>query len=222
MPKLTVEGMGEFDIPQGKRLVLALEDEAKVDQLHACGGNARCTTCRVEFVSGEPEQMTQAEKAVLAARGLTGVRLSCQILGGLDVLLAAVKVGPAGRAIGIDMTPEMIERARRNAERQGIRNVDFHLSTIDKLPSPDASVDCVISNCVINLAPDKRDVFREVFRVLKPGGRLAVSDIALKKPLPADLAASVAAYVGCIAGAITIEEYRRSLEEAGFAAVQVV
>src|SRR5215813_5360254 len=80
MPKLTVEGLGEFDVPQGKRLVLALEDEARVDQLHACGGNARCTTCRVEFVAGEPAQMTAAEKSVLAARGLSGVRLSCQIL----------------------------------------------------------------------------------------------------------------------------------------------
>ena len=152
--------------------------------------------------------------------GETVVDLGCG--GGLDVLLAAAKVGPTGLAIGIDMTPEMIERAQRNAARQGTTNVAFHLSTIDKLPLFDVSVDCVISNCVINLAPDKRAVFREIFRVLKPGGRVAVSDIALKRPLPEDLAASVAAYVGCIAGAITIDEYRRGLEEAGFAAVQVV
>ncbi|HKB35579.1 MAG TPA: arsenite methyltransferase [Gemmataceae bacterium] len=152
--------------------------------------------------------------------GETVVDLGCG--GGLDVLLAAAKVGPTGRAIGIDMTPEMIERAQRNAALQGTSNVVFHLSTIDKLPFSDASVDCVISNCVINLAPDKRAVFRELFRVLKPGGRVAVSDIALKRRLPEDLAASVAAYVGCIAGAITIDEYRRGLEEAGFAAVQVV
>jgi ferredoxin len=98
MPKLTVEGVGEVDIPQGKRLVLALEDEAKVDQLHACGGNARCTTCRVEFVSGEPEQMTQAEKAVLAARGLTGVRLSCQILCDHDMTVKAIsRLAGSGR-----------------------------------------------------------------------------------------------------------------------------
>jgi ferredoxin len=90
MPKLTVEGVGEFDVPQGKRLVLALEDEAKVDQLHACGGNARCTTCRVEFVAGEPDQMTQAEKSVLAARGLTGVRLSCQIVCDHDMAVRAI------------------------------------------------------------------------------------------------------------------------------------
>ena len=90
MPKLTVENVGEFEVPQGKRLVLALEDEAKVDQLHACGGNARCTTCRVELVAGEPAQMTQAEKAVLAARGLSGVRLSCQIVCDHDMTVRAI------------------------------------------------------------------------------------------------------------------------------------
>src|SRR4051794_37400700 len=134
--------------------------------------------------------------------GETVVDLGCG--GGLDVLLAAAKVGPGGKAIGIDMTSEMIERARRNAARQGGGNVAFHLTTIDRLPLADASADCVISNCVINLAPDKRAVFREIFRILKPGGRVAVSDIALKKPLPDALARSVAAYVGCIAGAISI------------------
>src|SRR5215211_7740981 len=98
MPNLTVEGVGSFEVPQGKRLVLALEDEAKVDQLHACGGNARCTTCRVEFVSGEPEQMTQAEKAVLAARGLSGVRLSCQITCEQDMTVRAIsRLAGSGR-----------------------------------------------------------------------------------------------------------------------------
>jgi arsenite methyltransferase len=146
--------------------------------------------------------------------------------GGLDVLLAAPKVGPAGKAIGIDMTPEMIELARKNAaygvNGQPVTNVEFHLATIDRLPLPDASVDCVISNCVINLAPDKRAVFREIARVLKPGGRLAVSDIALKKPLPRQLAEDVMAYVGCIAGAISIADYEAGLRESGFAHVQVV
>ena len=98
MPKLTVEGVGEFDVPQGKRLVLALEDEAKVDHLHACGGNARCTTFRVEFVTGEPDQMTQAEKSVLAARGLTGVRLSCQIVCDHDLTVRAIsRLAGSGR-----------------------------------------------------------------------------------------------------------------------------
>lgn len=142
--------------------------------------------------------------------------------GGLDVLLAASKVGPTGKAIGIDMTEDMIELARQNAQKANIENVEFHLATIDALPLPEASVDCVISNCVINLAPDKGAVLREVARVLKPGGRLAVSDIALKKPLPRDLAEDVLAYVGCISGAILIEEYRAGLIEAGFSDVQVV
>ncbi len=142
--------------------------------------------------------------------------------GGLDVLLAAKKVGPTGRAIGIDMTTEMLELARKNAQKAGVANAEFHHTTIDKLPLSDASVDCVISNCVINLAPDKPAVFREVARVLKPGGRLAVSDIALKKPLPAEIGQDLMAYVGCIAGAVLIDEYRRQLAEAGFAAVQVI
>lgn len=142
--------------------------------------------------------------------------------GGLDVFLASKQVGPQGRAIGIDMTPAMIERARANSAAGGYTNVDFHLSTIDKIPLPDASVDCVISNCVLNLAPDKPAVFREIARVLKPGGRLAVSDIALKKELPAAVAKSVAAYVGCIAGAIRIDDYRAGLLAAGFEHVEIV
>ena len=144
--------------------------------------------------------------------------------GGLDVFLAATKVGPSGRAIGIDMTPEMIELARRNAAKHegGAKNVEFHQAMIDDLPLPDSTVDCVISNCVINLAPDKKAVFREVARVLKPGGRLAVSDIALKRPLPPEIGADIMAYVGCIAGAISIEEYKQGLIDAGFSEVVIV
>src|SRR3954452_17329858 len=140
--------------------------------------------------------------------------------GGLDVFLAARKVGPTGRAIGIDMTPEMLDLARRNAEKSGLTNVEFHRATIDRLPLPDASADCVISNCVINLAPDKAAVFRAVARVLRPGGRLAVSDIALKRELPSELGDDLMAYVGCIAGAIPIEEYRTGLAAAGFIGVE--
>jgi arsenite methyltransferase len=142
--------------------------------------------------------------------------------GGLDVFLAAQKVGPNGRAIGIDMTPAMIDRARANATSGGYTNVEFHQSTIDSLPLPNASVDCVISNCVLNLAPDKPAVFREIFRVLKPGGRLAVSDIALKGQLPDAIAKNLSAYVGCIAGAIHVDEYRAELLKAGFEFVEVI
>lgn len=151
--------------------------------------------------------------------GETVVDLGCG--GGLDVFLAAQRVGPTGRAVGIDMTPRMIDLARRNAAAGGVTHAEFHLSTIDRLPLPDGSADCIISNCVINLAPDKSAVFREMFRVLKPGGRVAVSDIALKKPLPDDLAKDLFAYVGCVAGAIPLDAYRHGLAAAGFAHVHV-
>jgi len=142
--------------------------------------------------------------------------------GGLDVFLAAKMVGPKGKAIGIDMTPAMIERARANAEAGGYTNVEFYQSTIDNIPLADASVDCVISNCVFNLAPDKPAVFREIARILKPGGRLAVSDIALKGELPETIAKSMAAYVGCIGGAIRMDDYRSGLLAAGFEHVEIV
>jgi ubiquinone/menaquinone biosynthesis C-methylase UbiE len=142
--------------------------------------------------------------------------------GGLDVLLAARRVGPTGKAIGIDMTPQMIDLAQRNAAKSGLANVEFHLAPIDQLPLADRSVDCVISNCVINLAPDKPAVLREIARVLKPHGRLAVSDIALKRMLPAEITNDLMAYVGCIAGAIPIDDYRRMLIEAGFAQVEII
>lgn len=146
--------------------------------------------------------------------------------GGLDVFLAAQKVGPSGKAIGIDMTPEMVELAKKNATRandgKGYDNVEFHLATIDHLPLPDATADIVISNCVINLAPDKPAVFREIARVLKTGGGLAVSDIVLKKELPQELGENILAYVGCIAGAITIDDYKKGLVEAGLTHVEII
>ncbi len=156
--------------------------------------------------------------------GETVVDLGCG--GGLDVFLAAKRVGPTGKAIGVDMTPEMLDLARRNAAKadggKPMANVEFYQATIDAIPLPDASVDCVISNCVINLAPDKPAVFREIVRILKPGGRLAASDIALKKPLPPEIANNIMAYVGCIAGAILLEEYRSQLVDAGFAQVEII
>lgn len=157
-------------------------------------------------------------------KGEVVVDLGCG--GGLDVFLAASKVGPTGKVIGIDMTEEMLALARKNAAKgvngQPIENVEFHQATIDRLPLEAASVDCVISNCVINLAPDKPAVFHEIARVLRPGGRLAASDIALKKPLPPEIGQDLMAYVGCIAGAIPIETYCRQLQEAGFSAVEVI
>lgn len=139
--------------------------------------------------------------------------------GGFDVFIAGRKVGPTGRVIGVDMTPEMISKARRNAElyrqRTGLDNVEFRLGEIEHLPVADATVDVVISNCVINLSPDKPQVWREIARVLKPGGRVAVSDLALLQPLPPAIVESVAAMVGCIAGAALVSETERMAREAG-------
>jgi len=142
--------------------------------------------------------------------------------GGLDSFLAANKVGATGRVIGVDMTPEMIDRARRNASKEKYRNVEFRLGEIENLPVADSSVDAILSNCVINLSLDKGRVFKEAFRVLRPGGRLMVSDIVLLKDLPRAVKDSVAAYVGCIAGALRKETYLNHIRAAGFKDVEIV
>ena len=139
--------------------------------------------------------------------------------GGFDIFIAGRKVGATGRAIGVDMTAEMISKARRNAagyrEQTGLDNVEFRLGEIEHLPLADNSVDAIISNCVINLSPDKAQVWREIARVLKPGGRVAVSDMALLKPLPTEVIKMVEALVGCIAGAALVSETERMAHEAG-------
>ena len=141
--------------------------------------------------------------------------------GGFDAFLAARQVGPSGRVIGVDMTPEMIALARANAAKVGLDYVDFRLGDIEHLPVDDASVDVIMSNCVINLAPDKPAVFREAFRVLAPGGRLAISDMVAVGDLPAAIASDPAAYTGCIAGAAPVAELERMIAEAGFQRVRV-
>jgi len=142
--------------------------------------------------------------------------------GGFDCFLAANKVGKTGKVIGVDMTPEMVERAGRNAREGGYRNVEFRLGEIESLPLDDDSVDVVISNCAINLSPDKGAVFREAFRVLRPGGRLFVSDIVLRKELPESLKNDIAVYVGCVAGAMLKEKYIQAIRSAGFGDVNIM
>jgi arsenite methyltransferase len=142
--------------------------------------------------------------------------------GGIDCFLAAKKVGPSGRVIGVDMTPEMVDRARENARKSDTANVEFRLGEIENLPVADNSVDVILSNCVINLSTDKPRVFREAFRVLRPGGRMMVSDLALKRPLPQAVRESVDAYVACVAGALVKEDYLSAIREAGFKDVTVV
>jgi SAM-dependent methyltransferase len=141
---------------------------------------------------------------------------------GIDAFLAAQEVGPTGRVIGVDMTPSMLRRARENATKGGYANVEFRLGEIESLPVADATVDLIISNCVINLSPEKPRVFAEAMRVLKPGGRLLVSDLVLTRPLPESVRASVEAYVGCIAGASLKDDYIGQIRDAGFADVAVV
>src|SRR5438876_5780988 len=141
--------------------------------------------------------------------------------GGIDVLLSARRVGPAGKVYGLDMTDEMLALARENQRKAGATNVEFLKGTIEAIPLPDRSVDVIISNCVINLAADKDAVLREAFRVLKPGGRLAVSDVVVRGHVPADVRRSMELWVGCIAGALEETEYATKLQNAGFADVEV-
>lgn len=140
---------------------------------------------------------------------------------GFDCFIAARKVGDKGRVIGVDMTPEMIEKARANAEQNGIDNVEFRPGEIENLPLPESSVDVVISNCVINLSVDKLRVFREIYRVLKPGGRLAISDIVLLKELPEKIRENMNAYTACVSGALHIDRYVEHIRDAGFKELEV-
>lgn len=141
---------------------------------------------------------------------------------GFDAFLSAQRVGKTGRVIGVDMTPEMIAKAKENAKKGNYSNVEFRMGEIEKLPVEDSSIDVIISNCVINLSPDKEAVFKEAYRVLKAGGRLMVSDLVLAKELPQEIRDSVEAYVGCLAGAIKKEEYLRFIEQAGFQGIKII
>ena len=141
---------------------------------------------------------------------------------GLDCFLAANKVGEKGRVIGVDMTPEMVDKARENATESSYKNVEFRLGEIENLPVADNTVDVIISNCVINLSPNKGRVFKEAFRALKPGGRLMVSDIVLLKELPEVIKKSVKAYIGCLSGAIMKDKYIETIKKAGFQEVKII
>jgi ubiquinone/menaquinone biosynthesis C-methylase UbiE len=198
-----------------------------------CGAEARNADEIARRIGySEEELRTVPEGANLgvgcgAPLALADVRLGETVLdlgsgAGFDALLAAKAVGPAGRVVGVDMTPEMIARAAANARVAGATHVEFRQGTIEALPLADASVDVVISNCVINLSPEKPRVFREAFRVLRPGGRMALSDLVLRAPLPPGLLQSAEAYVGCIAGAMLRDEYLAAIEAAGFRDVEVV
>ena len=177
------------------------------------------------YVTGETDELPEA--AVLASLGCGNPTALAQLNageivldlgsgGGIDVLLSARRVGPTGKAYGLDMTDDMLALARRNAAEAGVTNVEFLRGRIEEIPLPSASVDVIISNCVINLSGDKRRVLKEAFRVLKPGGRFAVSDVVVQGELPADVKRSMELWVGCVAGALSDAEFVALLREAGF------
>jgi arsenite methyltransferase len=202
----------------------------------SCCGSSCCSPSESELRAVDPitrdlygadETAAVPEEALLASFGcgnptaLAALRPGEVVLdlgagGGIDVLLSARRVGPTGKAYGLDMTPEMLEVARSNQAKAGVKNAEFLQGAIESIPLPDAAVDVIISNCVINLSSDKDQVLREAFRVLRPGGRLAVSDIVLRRPLPEAMRKSMELWTGCVAGALVDTEYEAKLCAAGF------
>lgn len=199
-----------------------------------CGGGAELSCCDpiTKDLYNDAEKAALPEKAVAASLGCGNPTALAQLQpgeivldlgsgGGIDVILSAKRVGPNGKAYGLDMTDEMLALARENQKKAGIENVEFLKGAIENIPLPDNSVDVIISNCVINLSGDKNRVLREAFRVLKPGGRLAISDVVVRGEVPADIRKSMELWVGCIAGALEEYEYRDKLYAAGFESVDI-
>lgn len=199
-----------------------------------CGDSAELCGCDpiTENLYTEAEKGALPEKAVAASLGCGNPTALAQLQagetvldlgsgGGIDVILSAQRVGPTGKAYGLDLTDEMLTLARENQKKAGVENVEFLMGAIENVPLPDNSVDVIISNCVINLSGDKDRVLAEAFRVLKPGGRLAISDVVVRGEVPASIRKSMELWVGCIAGALEENEYREKLARAGFASVDV-
>jgi arsenite methyltransferase len=199
-----------------------------------CGGGAQISGCDpiTKDLYSEAEKGALPEKAVAASLGCGNpaalaklqpgeVVLDLGSGGGIDVILSAKRVGPAGKAYGLDMTDEMLSLARENQKKAGVTNVEFLKGAIENIPLPDNIVDVIISNCVINLSGDKDRVLAEAFRVLRPGGRFAVSDVVVRGSVPADIRKSMELWVGCVAGALEENEYREKLARAGFESIDV-
>jgi arsenite methyltransferase len=201
-----------------------------------CCGGGSCATSNDDPITSnlytDAETATLPAEAVLASLGCGNptalaelhegeVVLDLGSGGGIDVLLSARRVGPTGKAYGLDMTDEMLALARENQRKAGVENVEFLKGDIEAIPLPDASVDVIISNCVVNLAADKSKVINEAFRVLKPGGRFAVSDVVVRGEIPADVRSSMELWIGCIAGALTEQEFHSLLWESGFEQIDI-
>ncbi len=197
-----------------------------------CGGGSTCGSSdavSIGYSEAELSQLPEGANLGLGCgnpQGIAALSPGETVLdlgsgGGIDCFLAARQVGDTGKVIGVDMTPQMLARARANAAKSGVRNVEFRLGEIEHLPVADESVDVILSNCVVNLSPDKPAVFRESFRVLKPGGRLAISDMVAKGPLPAEIRNNLDSYTGCVGGAAEISDLEKMLSEAGFVNVRI-
>jgi arsenite methyltransferase len=221
-----------------KAIVREKYDEAA---RRAQGGEKACCSCSA--TPGQPDSITSnlydpgevaglPPEALLASLGcgnptaLAELRPGEIVLdlgsgGGIDVLLSARRVGPAGKAYGLDMSEEMLALARANQQRAGVKNAEFLKGELENIPLPDASVDVIVSNCVINLSADKPAVLREAFRVLRPGGRLAVSDVVVRGEVPGEIRRAVELWIGCVAGALEESEYRRELAEARFVEIEI-
>jgi arsenite methyltransferase len=208
--------------------------QAKSGERSCCGSSSCCSSVDpiIKDLYSSDEMAELPEKAVLASLGcgnptaLAELKPGETVLdlgsgGGIDVLLSARRVGPEGKAYGLDMTDEMLSLARENQRQAGIKNVEFLKGEIENIPLPDNSVDVIISNCVINLSADKDSVLREAFRVLRPGGRFAVSDVVVLGDVPADIRKNVELWAGCVAGALHQDEYRSKLAKAGFEKMDV-
>ena len=212
----------------------AAAKEAAAGRVASCGGGGELSCCDpITRDLYDSQQITGLpEKAVAASLGCGNPTLLAQLKlgetvldlgsgGGIDVLLSAKRVGPTGKAYGLDMTDEMLALARENQKKAGATNVEFLQGAIENIPLPENSVDVIISNCVINLSGDKDRVLREAFRVLRPGGRFAISDVVVRGEMPAEIRKSMELWVGCIAGALEEYEYRDKLYSAGFEAVEI-
>jgi arsenite methyltransferase len=209
--------------------------QAQGGQSACCGPSAQFTSCCDPitanlYSAGESSEVPEAAlRASLGCGNPTALAelkpgetvLDLGSGGGIDVILSAKRVGPAGKAFGLDMTDEMLALARENQAKAGVPNVEFLKGEIENVPLPDRSVDVIISNCVINLSADKDRVLREAFRVLKPGGRLAVSDVVVRGEVPAEVRKNVELWIGCIAGALGYDDYRATLERAGFQNIEI-
>ena len=227
--------MGEANIPElVKQKYGEAAKQAAAGGVASCGAGAELSCC--DPITKDLYDSTQIAglpaKAVAASLGCGNPTALAQLQpgetvldlgsgGGIDVLLSAKRVGPSGKAYGVDMTDEMLALARENQKKAGVSNVEFLKGAIENIPLPDNSVDVIISNCVINLSGDKDRVLREAFRVLKPGGRLAISDVVVRGEVPAAVRKSMELWVGCIAGALEEYEYRDKLFSAGFASIDI-